>query len=274
MSSRLVAIGLAAATCACGRFGFGGDDGGADGPPGIDSPADIDAPPGTPDAPGAIDAPPPISGLIARYSMDDDPSDGVITDASESGLHGACVPGLTCPEPVTGHLGEALRFDGTSNHVVRIVSPSLYTDGQEFTISAWLYLEDPAFDQVALARPVNAGSRDSWGFVAWQNGPTCFETTIADDVAEDSCAGVAFPDGSWIHVAGVTSATSKDLWISGVRVGQNTGVSGVDFDDHDIVIGMDENGGSPAYRWHGKVDEVQLYDRALTTEEIAMLAAQ
>ena len=46
-----------------------------------------------------------------------------------------------------------------------------------------------------------------------------------------------------------------------------------DFDTHDIVLGGDQNSGSLAYPWHGRIDELRYYDRALSTAEILVLAA-
>ena len=38
--------------------------------------------------------------------------------------------------------------------------------------------------------------------------------------------------------------------------------------------GADENSGSPQYFWHGKLDELELYDRALSDLEILGLASE
>ncbi len=44
------------------------------------------------------------------------------------------------------------------------------------------------------------------------------------------------------------------------------------YDTHDIFLGADQNGGSLALPWAGDLDDLRVYDGALTTTEIAALA--
>jgi hypothetical protein len=258
----MVRVAVLVALVGCGRFGFG-DDG--DDPP--DAPATdagIDAAPGID---GGVDAMPDPS-LTVHYPMEDDPSDGQIDDASGNGRNAICVAGVTCPNQASGYAGEALQFDGASQ-LVRIVDNGVF-QAPEFTIAAWIKIEDAGFDQVAFAKPYGTGTDDSWGITAWMT-MTCLETTVAAG-DQDACGGGGLPVDTWFHVAGTFDGIEKVLYVDGVRLGQNPSNEPVVFDGHDVLIGGDENGGNPAYMWHGRVDELRIYDRALSGTEILALA--
>jgi hypothetical protein len=255
-SSWLVAL------AGCGRFGFGGTaDGGV---AALDS-APVDVRPADA-APDAFQIP----DLIAEYSMDDDPSDGVIDELI--GGHGAhCIPGVSCPTSVAGHRGNALAFDGATQYAVVPYGAWLATP-TAYTYAAWVYL-DTQSDQVAFARSFGSGTDDSVDMVAWSNGTgLCMESTGAASANESAC-GPTLPSNQWFHVAGRWDGASKSVFVEGVKVGSLASTVSM-MSASDLYLGSDENSGAPAYYWHGKLDEVQIYDRALTDAELATLAAQ
>lgn len=246
------------ALAGCGRFGFGPGEGVADASPDtmVDAPAD-----------GAVDAA-VIPGLVASWAMDEDPRDGTIDDGV--GLYPArCIVGVTCPTQTAGQRGSALQFDGTTQ-LARIPSSPAFMLPSGFTIAVWVKVDDLGVDRVAVAKPHGNGSDDSWGFVTWTND-TCLETTMAT-AREDACGGFATPVGTWTHFSGTWDGTSKRLYVNGVQAGQFVSSQQVVFDAHDIVIGADENDGQPAYRWKGAIDELHIFDRALSSEEILEVA--
>jgi concanavalin A-like lectin/glucanase superfamily protein len=249
---------------ACGRFGFGSQ-------PAIDASATVDGDAPASDASdAAIDGPALPAGLIAWWQMDDAPGDGVLDDSTGGGHTARCVAGVSCPTAVAGKHGNAIRFDGTQFARVTY-GPWLGTSGP-FTYAAWIYVEQD-FDQVAFARPVGPDVGDSWDAVTWSvasgNG-TCLEDADAGGANQTVC-GATTPLNQWIHVAGRWDGATATLFMNGVNVAAKA-TPAVMFDTHDLIIGSDENTGAPAYQFHGRVDDLQLYNRALTDAEIAALA--
>ncbi len=253
---------LAAAAIAlsgCGRQNFASVD---DAAPQTDAQVDVMA-----------DADTRLPGLIAWYAMEDSPADGEIADSGGGGHPALCVTGLSCPTQVAGKRGSALAFDGTQ--YARITYGPWLATSTAYTIAGWIYL-DQQIDQVAFAKPWGSDSYDSWGITAWSPGATlgtgtCLETVDGAMNSENVC-GPVLPAGQWFHVAGRWTGSAKAMFINGVKAAELLSTPTSLIDTHDAIIGGDENSGSPAYLFHGKVDEVQLYDRALTDAEIAMLA--
>jgi hypothetical protein len=251
-----------ALVAACGRFGFGNE-------PTVDAPTAVDADAAADASDAATDAPLP-AGLIAWWQMDDAPGDGVLDDSTGAGHTARCVIGVSCPTSVPGKHGNAMRFDGTQFARVTY-GPWLGTSGP-FTYAAWIYVEQD-FDQVAFARPVGSAVGDSWDAVTWSVASasgTCLEDADSSGANQATCGGNT-PLNQWTHVAGRWDGTTATLFMNGTNVGAKA-TPVIMFDTHDLIIGSDENTGAPAYQFHGRVDDLRLYNRALTDAEIAALA--
>ncbi len=72
--------------------------------------------------------------------------------------------------------------------------------------------------------------------------------------------------GEWYHVAGTYDGTTMRLYVDGVEIGSRT-VSGT------VGAGLDVQINSNNERFDGLLDDVRVYDRALSPCEIALLAA-
>jgi hypothetical protein len=64
--------------------------------------------------------------------------------------------------------------------------------------------------------------------------------------------------------------TFKTIWIDGINIiGHQAAIT---FDTSDVLIGYDVDFGSPVAAFAGILDEVRIYNRALSDAEIALLA--
>jgi hypothetical protein len=75
---------------------------------------------------------------------------------------------------------------------------------------------------------------------------------------------------TWVHIAGTWDGTTKRLYIDGVLA--RSGTSQISYDTHDLYLGADENNGSLALPFDGVLDDLRVYSRALSLQEIAALA--
>lgn len=212
-----------------------------------------------------------LDGLVAHYAMDDDPNGGRITDDFGS-HHGHCDP-ATCPTATAGHIGGGYHFDGTD--VVRISHAADLDLPAAFTISLWIALADPAVKQSIFAKPYGTDITNSWLILA-QNGTPCFNTT-SGTVIQSQCDTALFAPG-WIHVVVLydrsATAITKALYVAGEKRQVNTITTEVVFDDHDILIGADENATNLEFYMTGELDDIRVYDRALAEPEITDLASR
>jgi hypothetical protein len=87
-------------------------------------------------------------------------------------------------------------------------------------------------------------------------------------------------DGLWHHIALVRSGSTAELYFDGVQLGGELAVSGtpLDIDAGGLVFGLDQDvvgGGFDAGEgWAGAMDNLRLFDGALTEVEIETFALE
>lgn len=217
----------------------------------------------------ALPSTPPIQwsitdGLLAHYPLDGDASEA-------SGKKGQFTAGS--PTFVPGRLGQAADFDGQRFIDAGDVADFGFYD--HFTLSAWVYPRDKG-DGTILARMTDTARAEGYG-VRMKAGKVQVNLVKRwlDDAIRVETESRLTPD-RWHHVA-VTYDGSR--LARGVQVyldGQPAKLR-VLLDDlnqsfrskEPLRIGSD--GGSDS-RFHGAIDEVRIYQRDLSADEVAVLA--
>ena len=218
----------------------------------------------------------PQSGLVGNWTFngqDINWSSNTAYDRSGSGNNGAITNMSTSTSPVPGISGQALNFDGTDDAVWTTNS---YSNPQDFTISAWFkttiasgnaivnfaeYISNPSG---ATDRTLYMGTDGNIHFFWWSG--------LANRI--DSLT--TLNDGNWHHAVGThTSSNSGSLYIDGAL--QGTGDNAAENRAGYWMIGAGNCGvatyfcSGTDYYFPGLIDEVRVYNRALSTGEIVEL---
>ena len=83
--------------------------------------------------------------------------------------------------------------------------------------------------------------------------------------------GAKLPIGTWTHVAVTFDGTTARFYLNGVQTGSGSFSFGLDTEAA-LHFGSDDPNGGNAF--NGALDEVRLYDKALSAAEILKLARQ
>jgi len=254
----------------CGRFGFG-EHSFSDAGPGDGFGGAIDAPDG-PMAPvdvKMIDAGLP-PGLVVWLPLDDTSAASVADVVS--GFGGTCT-GTECPTSTAGHHGNAFLFDGTDDCIV-VANMGQFGQAQ-ITLAAWVR-QDVTKSVSFVSKPATSVSStaDSWQLETLSTGELSFTTSHGSmsNTRIMSAAG-ALPIGSWHHIAATFDGATKVLYLDGAQLAAGAQSVPFAYDVPPMYIGCDDNNGTRVERVAGAIDDVQLYNRALTPAEIQMLAA-
>lgn len=98
--------------------------------------------------------------------------------------------------------------------------------------------------------------------IHWRcNGPT-------PDLRVNGQANVN--DGRWHHVAGAYDGSVARLYVDGVEDGSVETTGPIATNTERIYLG--ENAEAPGRQWSGLIDDVRIYSRALSADEIRYLA--
>ncbi|WP_040550647.1 LamG-like jellyroll fold domain-containing protein [Pedosphaera parvula] len=212
----------------------------------------------------------PPSGLVAWWAGDGDASD------SQNGNNGTLFGGTNF---ATGEVSQAFSFDGTSQYI-RIPSSSSLSPTGSFTLEAWIYPQAPSISRVIIGK---------WGGSAEYANERSYVLDLTENNALQFCISDAahewdpsfhtfnttdnaVPLNTWSHVVGVYDQTTgtRLMYINGMLVATRTdapiniwnGIAAVG-----IGARMDTTT-QPANFFAGKIDEVSLYNRALSVTEI------
>lgn len=172
-------------------------------------------------------------------------------DSSASGANGACT-GAACPTAgVTGRLGQAAQFDGANDRV----TVARNAPAASYSLAAWVRNDAASWGDW---RTIFEFGDDAPWFGVSPNGQLTLYPVIA---------GGSVPLGRWVHVAYSWDGTANRLYIDGKEAQTNqTAPPG---GGNGLGIGLEGNGASP---WQGSLDDLRVYERALSALEVEQLA--
>lgn len=257
-------VGIVWLVGACGRLGFDPGGGVPGGQLATDAGPEDSSSGMSPDAPGST----LNDGLIAYFPLDSITAQGSM---SAVGSHLADCE-AACPTAIAGRINGALSFDETV--VLRVSETSAFQTTGGFSVALWIY---PS--RATSSTPVSkmfmqpATNLNSWQVELTGSldvGAT--SANAAGDKQVDS-TGVVAPLDTWTHVALTWDGTTLRQYVNGTN--ELSAARSIAFDGGDLIIGGDENNGSPdpTYFFNGRIDEVRIYNRRLMESEIATLAA-
>jgi hypothetical protein len=230
-------------------------------------PAAEEPKPGAPDAlERAKEQPEPASlrkGLILHYSFDKNDGD-TVKDLSGQENHGRMERGRWTPEGISGG---ACDLDGRASIAV---GPSKLQPSQPFTISAWA---KPAATDSHMRIFDSANSGDGWDLGLDEAG-TRFEFYWFAGRHVFLAADQKFKLGEWYHVVGTYDGRAGNLFVDGVlQRSKGSSPYNQERSVHWAVGAYGTGHGERATpdRWQGLLDEIRLYDRALSPTEIRAL---
>lgn len=207
------------------------------------------------------------NGLIAWYKLD---SLVQTTAPDATGNADAVCARATCPAATpNGRIDGAFLFNGL-DQLLRVAStPSLKTT-RAFTVAVWLNRTAGADNACVVNKSFGTNGDNSWQACVNAAGKLAFfsaSSTSSGALLSDPVIAAA----EWHHIALWWNGTTKATYIDGQRTAQND--AAISFDDSDLTIGADVDGSTVVAPLKGELDDVRIYDRALSDAEIIALAA-
>ncbi len=203
------------------------------------------------------------NGLVAHYKLDG--TSGIVVD--ETGNYSGTNNGALRGE--TGKLDKAFDFDGVDDYV-----DTGYGNGvifNEITISAWVYTEDTDdASGIVCSRKYSNENDSNYGALNIGHGNQIPDFTIKDIGSAQSSDGMIIKY-QWVMLTGTYDGSTLKIYINGQLKGTGAG-TGSWIPTANFEIGRDNMRLYETGRWYdGKIDDVRIWDRALSTSEIVEL---
>jgi Concanavalin A-like lectin/glucanases superfamily/Divergent InlB B-repeat domain/Immunoglobulin I-set domain/Putative Ig domain len=205
----------------------------------------------------AVVAIPP--GMVASWRGETDASDSI------GGHIGAFFSGLTAKPPsitASGKVGGAFDFDG-SLHVEIPDSPALKL--AELTVEAWVFPTSNGDFRTIIARGSSIGEDDTYYLGLTGNTPQFFSHGSRLLMGPSPVSL-----NEWTHLAITFDGKFKRLYVNGAQIASQAEADALVYDPADVpvTIGSDWAFGQSSSHFQGRIDELSVYNRALTGEEI------
>jgi fibronectin type 3 domain-containing protein len=195
------------------------------------------------------------AGLVAAYAFDEGTGTAV-TDASGNGNNGVAT---STTWTTSGKFGNALVFNGASALVSIADSASLrLTTGM--TLEAWVF-------------PTTVNS--AWRDIIYKGDDNYYLEGTSDNSSRPAGGGTfkatpvygtaALTANAWSHVAITYDKVNVILYVNGTQVATGAATANIATSANPLQIGGD---GIYGQYFNGRIDEVRIYNRALTATEI------
>jgi len=197
--------------------------------------------------------------LVAYWKFDEG-SGTTAFDSSGNGLDGTLM-GDT--QWAAGKMGGALEFDGDGDYV-DCGNNELFDITDELTVSAWVNIRSVTAAWMAVVTKGDSAWRISINNTT-QGMHFAFEDGTRGWQAANSTTEL--PLNEWHHVCGTYDLKNgARIYLDGVLEGTNPDILGITHSTYNVYIG--ENEQAVNRWWDGFIDDIQLYNHALTEGEI------
>jgi hypothetical protein len=195
-------------------------------------------------------------GLISFWTFDDKTVSGKTIKDLIGKNDGTMIGNAKISE---GKINQALELDGSGSYV-NISQPQVFPKGNEtYAIEAWFYTNIMKVEGII-----------GWG--TWGTGNQVNALRLGTDVngfrhywwGNDLDIATGDISQAWHHVIAQYDGKTRSIWLDGKMIKSDT-PAGHNAQISDVNIGVTNN---RSEFWNGKLDEMRLYNRGLTEEEI------
>jgi len=207
----------------------------------------------------------PEDGLVAYY-----PFNGNANDESGNGNNGT-VYGAILTEDRFGNPDSAYSFDGADDYIEVLDDDTLDLSGG-LTISAWINSSDTSGARDIVAK-WGAGLKRSYIFKDhnWSDKLRIELSKGGSSVLADLEGTSSIIPGNWIHVCATYDSTAVKLYFNGTQDATSPASGVITSSDASLIIGGVIENSVLSECFGGILDDIRIYNRALSEEEIQEL---
>ncbi len=196
---------------------------------------------------------PPPSGLISWYRAETNADDAL-------GVNSGAFTGAANYSP--GKVGQSFNFNGSNR--VQTSTANFPLGNSSRTMEMWVYLNTTEFAENIFAGYGGFGTADGAYILGALPDGRLFFSQGGTSVSSSTPLLI----GRWNHVAVTNTGDNVTLYINGVSAA--SGLLTINTTSGGLNIGQAPNGFESTRKLNGRVDETQIYSRALSASEIQM----
>ncbi len=172
------------------------------------------------------------------------------------------------PEHVAGRFGKALEFDGESEYV-EIPHHEILSVDKNVTVMAWIHTERLTGPGEGRWQGILTKGNNPRSYSLWTDAQTkCLHFSVGPPNGGGTVCNTEIKLNEWQHVVAQIDEGTHRYWLNGVMVGEianRPDPPGLN-DLKPVIIGT--AGANNQTYFLGMIDEVRIWNRALTEEEV------
>ncbi len=221
-----------------------------------------------------------VADPYARYTVGywkfDESSGTTVSDSSRNGNDGSysgwfndgTITGAT---QSAGKYGSSLSFNGAAGNRITVNNNQLLNVTPNMTVEAWIYVTSAAGAQRILGKYYwysATDQRGSWIMYMGNSMDLLCSFNVSGSFRSANAPANSIALNTWQHVACVFNGTHVLNYVDG-NVKSTTAITGsVVPSEYNICVGCSTDNTLFQNHFYGNIDEVRIYDRALTGSEI------
>ncbi len=219
-------------------------------------------------------------GLVGYWKLDES-SGATVSDSSGNGLNGTLYGGATWTGE--GQFDGAVDFDGLNDNIAVLDNPALKYNGgtNELTLSTWVYVDSTEGNGWIISKPWNGVGHYNYQLVITSSRQVIFNLSTTTSASLTTSSTLS--NNCWhLITATVDVAREMTIYFDCVRAASGThtiepGLPEYGDANRPLSIGTcyyyDPTWAGSYYSFDGKIDDVRIYNRAITADEVAALMA-
>ena len=200
------------------------------------------------------------------------PLDGNADDVSGNDNHGVIMGNVIPAADRFGAADSAMNFPGSTGDYIDLGQPPMLLIKGAMTVAAWVRADTMMQNGRVLAKQGPSSGR-SWSIqLESAGGYARFDVGVnpTDRIRVDS-EPLTFGAEEWFHMAGVfRPGEAAELYINGELVNSEPTTVTTQWIENGLPINIGRRP-SPGTPWEGDIDEVYMYDMALSSQEVQSL---
>ncbi|MDP3940909.1 MAG: DUF2341 domain-containing protein [bacterium] len=200
------------------------------------------------------------NGLVGYWKMDESASPAI--DSSGNGNSGTWTGGATASS--AAKFASGITLDGNGDYVA-VANSSVYKLASNFTLSAWI---KTGTSVAATGTIFSTNTTKNFGYDMEVLNTGIVEFDIGPGTQISTNGSTNLHDNTWHHVVGTYDGSVMVLYIDGNQVSRRNVTGSVTYNATALHIGTS---GAINNYFNGVIDEVRIYNRGLSADEVANL---
>ncbi|MDD5696403.1 MAG: LamG domain-containing protein [Candidatus Pacebacteria bacterium] len=211
------------------------------------------------------------TGLVGYWNFDGPnttSTDGT-RDASGNNNWGALANGV---KPIPGISGQALYFDGSNDKVTVADADNLDFGTGDFSVECWFKAQNNTLTKTLVEKSNSQSLTDVnnmgwWLYVEAAGDIRFYIKDAANNYARPITAPI-YEDDIWHHVVAKRESNLLSIWVDGISKATANSANVTGTLNNTFAVGIGQSVTESIRVMLGNIDEVRLYNRALSADEI------